>query len=510
MGEYGSMASGESARTRSKEQSAVVLIDLQNEFVTPGFFKRPIALEPMLEPIEILTVAARAANHPVIWVHSEYPEREQRPAPLRAPVPDHLAHIPHNSDMLASGHAGRPCCVAGSQGAAFPREIQALQGDEDLHITKQRYSAFGETDLLEQLRARDVEVLYVCGLVTNMCVRATVVDAFFLGFEVHLVDGAVSATRPQLHRDAMGVMLKHHATLSGYTDALTRWGSVRRGLGAGDTEVWYGVLPEELEAGAFEALRDEIDWEQMRHRGGVVPRLVSLQGDLEEDGTAPLYRHPADEQPVLQGWTPVARALRDLAQVTLEQPLNHALIQRYMDGTHHISDHADKTLDIAHGSAIVGLSLGATRTITLRSKQPGPDGTHLTQRLELSHGSLFVMGWHTNQRFQHGIRRDRRQPHEKRQDELRAGGQRISMTLRHVATFLTPEGKLFGQGALRKERLAALAMGAPTHDADLSKQQAQLMLDSFGEENRSDTFDWDSAYGRGFDVLDLSALSEED
>ena len=79
-----------------------------------------------------------------------------------------------------------------------------------------------------------------------------------------------------------------------------------------------------------------------------------------------------------------------------------------------------------------------------------------------------------------------------------------------MATFLTPEGKLFGQGALRKERLAALAMGAPTHDADLSKQQAQLMLDSFGEENRSDTFDWDSAYGRGFDVLDLSALSEED
>lgn len=488
-------------------RAAILLIDLQNDFLThTGFLKRPVSLSSMLDPLEILLAAARSAGHDIIWVKSHYPERSSAPAPLRPPRLDgeRWVDAPMNNDRLAGGHAGRPCCVEGSKGAEFPDKILALQSSEDTILIKQRYSAFGETELAELLRERGVEQLFVGGVVTHDSVRATVADAFFLGFDVTVVADCVGASKASLNRDTLAAMAKHYARVTPHVEALTRWKSERSGLGAGDTRVLYGVLPEELSETIFDALRVELDWEQMRHRGGVVPRLICLQGSVEEDGTIPLYRHPADEQPTLKAWTPWADKLRSHCAELLGQPLNHALIQLYEDGAGYISPHADKTLDIDRGSAIIGLSLGATRSIILKSKEPGKGGEFVTQRLELPHGSLFVLGWQTNQEFQHGIRQDKRAEQEKRADEQRADGQRISLTMRTVATFLGPDGEVWGQGALRKTRGAAY----DTEPAP-ARAQAEEMLTAFGEENRSASFDWDAAYARGFDVLDFGLLRDD-
>ena len=494
----------------STKKAALLLIDLQREFLThTGFFKKPVQMSNLLEPLSILVEAARQAGHEFIWIKSHYPEREHRPEPLRParPAGERHASAPMNSDMLASGHAGRPCCVEGSEGARYPDPILAMQHEADTHLVKTRYSAFGETGLAEMLRARGVEEVFVGGVVTNVCVRATVTDAFFLGFDVTVVSDCVAATRANLHREALAVMEKWYARVEPCVLALTRWGSVRRGLGAGDTSVHYGVLPAswDEEGTLFEQVADEVAWLQMRHRGGVVPRLVALQGEVGEDGTVPMYRHPADEQPTLEPFSPWIEKLEAHAERLLDQPLNHVLIQRYADGLGYISPHSDKTLDIARGSAIVGLSLGATRAIILQSKRKMEDGKPLTQVLELPHGSLFVLGWETNQRFMHGIRQDRRAEQDKRADEMRDGGERISLTMRHVATFLTPDGVLYGQGATRKHREEASPFRG---NSQAREEQAARMLAAFGAENMSDSFDWDVHYGEGFDVIDLGALRD--
>ena len=223
-----------------------------------------------------------------------------------------------------------------------------------------------------------------------------------------------------------------------------------------------------------------------------------------------MYRHPADEQPVLEPCSPWIARLKAHAEDVLEQPLNHVLIQRYTDGLGYISPHSDKTLDIARGSAIVGLSLGATRSIILQSKQKTEDGKAITQVLELPHGSLFVLGWESNQQFMHGIRQDRRAEQDRREDETRDGGERISLTMRHVATFLTPEGELFGQGASRKRREDLTTGISFQHTGNSEAQEAARLLAAFGAENLSDRFDWDEAYGAGFDVIDLGALRDDD
>jgi hypothetical protein len=55
-------------------------------------------------------------------------------------------------------------------------------------------------------------------------------------------------------------------------------------LGAGDSFLSLDVLPSQLASVAFDNLRNEVQWKTMHHHGGEVPRLVAVQGEIQEDG----------------------------------------------------------------------------------------------------------------------------------------------------------------------------------------------------------------------------------
>jgi len=261
-----------------------------------------------------------------------------------------------------------------------------------------------------------------------------------------------------------------------------------------DSRLIHEVLPPDLKKTAFDTLKQELEphWSEMFHKGGAVPRLVCIQGDLDDDGVQPLYRHPADEQPPLQHWTPTVKRLRDLVAERLKQPLNHALIQMYRNGEDFISEHADKTLDIERGSDICNLSLGARRTMVLRPKKDAlPKGTSRpSTRVDMDHATLFVLGWQTNRTMTHEIRRDKRDEQFKSDEEKEYEGFRISLTFRSVATFLRPDGSLYGQGAPKVPRLP-------------SQQEEEALLQAFSTENRESNYDWDEIYGQGFSVVNF-------
>jgi hypothetical protein len=48
----------------------------------------------------------------------------------------------------------------------------------------------------------------------------------------------------------------------------------------------------------------------MKHNGGDVSRLISIQG-LIDNGDKPIYRHPADEQPDLVPYTPTVKLIKE-------------------------------------------------------------------------------------------------------------------------------------------------------------------------------------------------------
>ncbi|KAI1389285.1 uncharacterized protein F4822DRAFT_195672 [Hypoxylon trugodes] len=280
----------------------------------------------------------------------------------------------------------------------------------------------------------------------------------------------------------------------------------------GDTQVIYDILPPPLSENIFERVRDEVQWQRMMHQGGEVPRLVAVQGQMDEDGTMPVYRHPSDESLPLLPFSPTVLEIKQETEKHLGHPLNHVLIQFYRDGNDYISEHSDKTLDIAKNSFIANVSLGAERTMTLRTKRqpknttPGVPGSssegpkRVVERARLSHNSLFQMGLKTNMKWLHGIRQDKRMDREKSEEELAYDGGRISLTFRQIGTFLYHDSSLiWGQGATSKTR------GRAKEVINGQTSEAIEMLRGFGRENQLTEFDWDEYYGTGFDVLHISA-----
>lgn len=320
-------------------------------------------------------------------------------------------------------------------------------------------------------------------------------------------DSAVESTEP----DPKPGQEEKQATMDGQVDVKAMSPRATEPLCEGDTTVIHDILPAPLAADIFEKVRDEVLWQRMSHQGGEVPRLVAVQGEVADDGSAPVYRHPSDESPPLLPFSPTVQKIKAEVEKQLGHPVNHALIQFYRDGTDYISEHSDKTLDIVKGSYIANVSMGAERTMVLRTKRrekdpsstgvpSGEDSKHRqTCRARLPHNSLCRMGLLTNMRWLHAIRQDKRAERDKTAPELAFSGGRISLTFRQIGTFLDRDSALiWGQGATGKTREEAHAV------INGQSPEAVRMLQAFGTENHSTEFDWDKHYGKGFDVLHMS------
>lgn len=296
-------------------------------------------------------------------------------------------------------------------------------------------------------------------------------------------------------------------------------------IGEGDSRIVHDVLPTQDANDAFSKLKHDTAWQKMYHRTGEVPRLVAVQGTVAPDGTVPIYRHPADESPPLQTFDKTVDLLRKRCEKLVKHPLNHVLIQYYRNGEDNISEHSDKTLDIVRGSSIVNLSLGAMRTMTLRTKKvstaididnSASSGATLVEaqprtirRVRLPHNSLFVLGERTNASWLHAIKADKRPDCEKSQEETGFGGERISLTFRDIGTFIDPQKQtIWGQGATRKTKVGAqnILMGKEAEEV------GERMIIGFGKENHlnDSEFDWKEVYGTGFDVVNFEIKAAGD
>jgi nicotinamidase-related amidase/alkylated DNA repair dioxygenase AlkB len=276
----------------------------------------------------------------------------------------------------------------------------------------------------------------------------------------------------------------------------------------GDSMIIHNLLAKKEAENIFQRVRNEVGWQKMCHHGGEVPRLVAVQGEINENGGIPVYRHPSDESPPLLPFSPTVSVIKTEVERRLGHKVNHCLIQFYRSGTDFISEHSDKTLDIAPNTFIANVSLGAMRAMTFRSKKPSKSPEvipseeiipRMSCKAPLPHNSMCKMSLLTNEKWLHSIRQDKRAEREKSEAELAYGGGRISLTFRLIGTFLDKdEIKIWGQGAVAKEESEARpVLNGETPDAE-------KMIRAFGTENHSSSFDWKDTYGNGFDVLHIS------
>jgi nicotinamidase-related amidase len=71
-------------------------------------------------------------------------------------------------------------------------------GPREILLPKRRYSAFFATDLALFLSEQKIARVVVGGVKTNVCIRATVQDAFANGFEAIVPREATNSNRPHL------------------------------------------------------------------------------------------------------------------------------------------------------------------------------------------------------------------------------------------------------------------------------------------------------------------------
>ena len=72
-----------------------------------------------------------------------------------------------------------------------------------LWMDKRHYSAFSGTDLDIRLRERKVDTVILTGVLTDICVLHTAIDAYNLGYQIEVVESAVASLSEENHKFAL-------------------------------------------------------------------------------------------------------------------------------------------------------------------------------------------------------------------------------------------------------------------------------------------------------------------
>jgi nicotinamidase/pyrazinamidase len=118
-------------------------------------------------------------------------------------------------------------CVAGTDGSKFNVAFRDVIDKIDYTVVKgygtQSYSAFegvtperrGSHSLLALLRTNGITDIDVCGIATDHCVRASVMDALGLGFKVRVLEQLCVGVTWETATEALEEMEKRGATIVG-------------------------------------------------------------------------------------------------------------------------------------------------------------------------------------------------------------------------------------------------------------------------------------------------------
>jgi nicotinamidase/pyrazinamidase len=164
---------------------ALLVVDPQNDFCPGGSLAVPDG-DAIVPVVNAWIEAAGRANAPIFVSRDWHPLR--------------------TTHFLQFGGVWPAHCVAGTHGAEFHPGLRipgtATVVSKGLGETEDAYSAFQARDdsgapFVELLRQRDVKNVYVLGLATDYCVKASALGALDAGFTVTVVQDGVRAVNLQ-------------------------------------------------------------------------------------------------------------------------------------------------------------------------------------------------------------------------------------------------------------------------------------------------------------------------
>ncbi len=149
-------------------RAAVVVVDMQNDFVKPEGKLYVSSAQQAVEPIARLLARARQAGALIIYTQDQHGEDD----------PEYRIWGEH--------------VKAGTWGVEIIPELAPQPGDEV--VSKPRYDAFYASRMEDLLRSRpQVDTLVITGTVTNICVLHTAGSAALRWYKVIVPRDAVAA-----------------------------------------------------------------------------------------------------------------------------------------------------------------------------------------------------------------------------------------------------------------------------------------------------------------------------
>ena len=178
--------------------TAVLVVDMLNDFCVDGGAMVLPGADALYGPQKSLICAVRETGGVVAFLND-----------------CHRPELRRDREFLKR----EPHCMEGTWGAEVVAALDQKSGD--LHIPKRRFSGFFNTDLDLSLKDMEVDTVIVIGVVTNICVRATVHDAFFHGYTVIVPEDCVAATGPREQTSTLYDISTHFGWVSHSTEVMS-------------------------------------------------------------------------------------------------------------------------------------------------------------------------------------------------------------------------------------------------------------------------------------------------
>jgi len=149
------------------EKTALIVVDMQNDFVKPGGRLRVPTAEKTIEPIRRLLERARRHEVMTIFTQDTHYQRD----PEFAIWGEHV--------------------VKGTWGWEIIDELKPVKGE--IVVEKTRYDGFYGTPIDDLLRVNGIENVVIVGTVANICVLHTASSAALRWYRVYIPMDAISA-----------------------------------------------------------------------------------------------------------------------------------------------------------------------------------------------------------------------------------------------------------------------------------------------------------------------------
>mgnify|MGYP006281976821 FL=1 len=163
------------------DDTAVVVVDMQNGFCHPDGSLYAPKSEAAIEPCVDLVADAREASASVVFTRDVHPPEQFEDA-----------HYYDEFDRWGE-HV-----LEGSWGAELVEELTPRESE--LVVVKHTYDAFHRTELEGYLESHGIDDLVICGTLANVCVLHTAGSAGLRDYRPVLVEDAVGAIEED-HRE---------------------------------------------------------------------------------------------------------------------------------------------------------------------------------------------------------------------------------------------------------------------------------------------------------------------